>query len=272
MCAAVTFAWVSEIFGQDAYTVRFGWGLTGARRLATDVSVVVDVLSFSTSVTVAVERGMQVFPYRWNDAGARQFADDHDAVLAVGRLESQRSGSVAALSLSPYSLLTGEAVPRLVLPSPNGSTIAALLAEIGSAVVVGCLRNAGAVARWLAPEVEAGRSIALIAAGERWPDDSLRPALEDHLGAGAILAGLVESGCDDELSPEARVAADVFESSAVRLDERLHECVSGRELCKRGFSVDVDVAGSLDTSSTVPVLADGAFGPSTRQWQESRNV
>lgn len=50
-----------------------------------DVSVVVDVLSFSTSVTVAVGRGIRVFPYRWKGNRAEDFARENDAVLALGR-------------------------------------------------------------------------------------------------------------------------------------------------------------------------------------------
>ncbi|WP_181275657.1 hypothetical protein [Brevibacterium oceani] len=70
-----------------------------------DLAVVVDVLSFSTSVCVGVERGMRFFPYRWKGPGAEAFARDHDAVLAVGRFESTPPDSPTALSLSPAVLL-----------------------------------------------------------------------------------------------------------------------------------------------------------------------
>lgn len=149
-----------------------------------------------------------------------------------------------------------------MLPSPNGSSIAASLRQSGRTVAVGCLRNAQAVARWLAPSLDAGRSIAIIAAGERWGhDDSLRPALEDHLGAGAILSEVVALGHGSALSPEAWTACDVFAGGRSRLGERLRGCVSARELVGKGFGADVDVAADLDASSVVPVLIDGAFEP-----------
>ncbi|MEO9323914.1 2-phosphosulfolactate phosphatase [Nocardioides sp. C4-1] len=247
-------------YGQGEYDVRLDWGPTGARTAQADVAVVVDVLSFSTSVTVAVERGTRVFPLPWRDERARQFAAAHDAVLAVGRREATAPGAVPAPTLSPAGLLAGPPVERLVLPSPNGSTIAAALADADVTVAVGCLRNASAVAAWLAPAVAAGRSVAVVAAGERWrDDDSLRPALEDHLGAGAILSALGGLVGASGFSPEARSAAELFDAAAATLTERLHDCVGGRELRDLGFGADVDVASSLDASSVVPVLADGAF-------------
>lgn len=200
------------VFGQHRHPVRFDWGPTGAQAVEADLAVVVDVLSFSTSVCVAVERGMSVFPYRWKGAGASGFAGDRDAVLAVGRLESTLPDSPTALSLSPAALLGGPSVPRLVLPSPNGSTITANLDESGARVVVGCLRNSAAVAEVIAARLEQGDSVAVVAAGERWrDDDSLRPALEDHLGAGAVLSALVGLGYRDSMSPEASAAADLFD-------------------------------------------------------------
>jgi 2-phosphosulfolactate phosphatase len=220
------------------------------------------VLSFSTSVTIAVERGMRVYPYRWKGPKAKAFAAQHDAVLAVGRLEATKDGAVPAPSLSPAGLLTCAPLSRLVLPSPNGSTIAAALQRGSSTVAVGCLRNAQAVAKWLIPDLENGRSVAVVAAGERWGyDDSLRPALEDHLGAGAILSSMVALGCGDRMSPEAWAAVELFEAGLGGLDERVRNCVGGRELASKGFESDVDVAADLNASVVVPVLTGGAFMP-----------
>lgn len=250
----------ADLFGQRRYSVRFDWGPRGARAVGADVNVIVDVLSFSTSVCVAVERGTSVFPYRWKGVAAEAFARERDAVLAVGRLEGAAPDSPSALSLSPSLLLTGPAVPRIVLPSPNGSTITTLLMESGASVVAGCLRNATAVSDWLAIRMEHGDSVAIIAAGERWrDDDSLRPALEDHLGAGAILSALSALGYRSAMSPEASSAADLFDAVRPRLDRAMRDCVGARELEAMGFGSDVEVARLLDASRVVPLLTEGAF-------------
>jgi len=250
---------VDAYFAQDGYALRFDWGLSGAERSQADLAVVVDVLSFSTTVSVAVDRGMVVYPYRWADESAETFAREHDAVLALGRLEALRSGS-AAPSLSPATLLTCEPVPRLVLPSPNGSSIAEALRLRGSAVVIGCLRNASATAHHVRRALEEGRTVAFIAAGERWEGgDALRPCLEDHLGAGAALATLAAAGWDNQMSPEARAAAHVFSAQAATVSQAIRDCVSGRELSTRGYEADVDAAVQLDVSAQVPMLIDGAF-------------
>lgn len=252
-----------KAFGQAAHRGRLDWGPTGARATRGEVAIIVDVLSFTTSVTVAVERGIRVYPFAWRDDRAAAFAREQDAVLAVGRLEARAPGvAVEAPSLSPAGLLRCAPVERLVLPSPNGSTIAAGLREADPAteVVAGCLRNASAVGDHLATALERGLSASVVAAGERWAeDDSLRPALEDHLGAGAVLARVVARGHGELLSPEARAAADLFAVTRPRLVEALRACVGGRELATKGFAEDVEVASALDVSTVVPVLRDGAF-------------
>ncbi|WP_328782170.1 2-phosphosulfolactate phosphatase [Streptomyces canus] len=236
--------------------VRFEWGPTGAEHLAADVDcfVVVDVLSFTTSVTVAVDAGTTVFPYRWRDETAVAFAAQHSAELAVGR---RAAGPGAPWSLSPAALRAAPFTPRLVLPSPNGSAISA--SAKGKHVVAGSLRNATAVGEWLAREGlgTAETPVAVIAAGERWPDGSLRPALEDLLGAGAVIAALHEL-VGATLSPEAAVAAGAFKQ-VDDLKAVVAGSFSGRELIDDGFAGDVEIATEVDGSTAVPMLVDGAF-------------
>lgn len=253
---------MNEVFGQRDYALRMEWGPSGAVATAAEVAVVVDVLSFTTSVTVAVERGMRVFPFRWKDERAAEFAANHDAVLAVHRMDAERDGQAPAPSLSPSGLMACDVIPRVILPSPNGSTIAAVLEEAGTAqIAAGCLRNASAVGRWLAPHLEGGRSVAVIAGGERWKTDgTLRPALEDHLGAGAIIAATLAHAAEPlSVSPEASAAMAIFESMRGNLAGMVAECASGRELIAGGYGGDVAIASEYDHSEIVPALIDGAF-------------
>lgn len=240
---------------QAGHRVRLEWGPTGAAAIArsADVAVVVDVLSFTTAVSVAVDRGITVLPHRWGDERAAEYAEERDANLALTRLDARRRAG--AVSLSPVSLQTAPGLERLVLPSPNGSTICAVLAETGVEVVAACLRNARAVGEWLRPQVEAGRVVAVVPAGERWPDGSLRPAAEDFWGAGAVLDSLDPT----LLSPEARLARDAYAGFAEQPLEHLTTCASGLELIDQGFADDVAIAGRLHTSEVVPVMTDGAF-------------
>jgi 2-phosphosulfolactate phosphatase len=241
---------------QEGYAIRCEWGPTGARAVAADHAVVVDVLSFSTTVVCAVERGASVHPQRWRDDRAAACAGELGARLAVGRLEAREQAG--EISLSPGSMTALQPGERVVLPSPNGSTISHVLLSSGATVVAGSLRNATAVAEWLAPRLAEGATLVVVAAGERWPDGTLRPAAEDLWGAGAILNALVERGVTG-LSPEARLAAAAYAEVAPRISEELQACASGVELIERGFGSDVEIAAGADESPVVPVLVDGAF-------------
>ncbi len=223
-----------------------------------DVAVVVDALSFTTTLSVAADTGIAVLPYRWADDTAGRFAREHDATLAVSR-SAAKAGQI---SLSPSSVRTADRPPaRLVLPSPNGSTIAHHLAASSGTLIGACLRNTAAVAAWIsANHRPATASIAIISAGERWPDGSLRPCVEDWWGAGALLAALRARGWED-LSPEAAAAEAAYHGVRHHLPEALHACASGQELATAGFRDDIDVAAEVDTSRNVPVMTGGVFVP-----------
>ncbi|MFF2084204.1 2-phosphosulfolactate phosphatase [Nocardia sp. NPDC058176] len=248
---------VPEWAQQRGFGIRVEWGRAGAVAIGAGAAgvVVIDVLSFTTSVSVATAAGTAVFPYRWRDGTARSFAAERGAALAVGR----REVSVAQpWSLSPAAIRRAPFTERLVLPSPNGSAIAASVE--GTPVVAACLRNYSAVADWLLQQGwgTPARPIAIVAAGEQWPGtETVRPALEDWLGAGALAAALLDRGIDTP-SPEAYSAASTF-TALPDTPGLLRTSASGRELISGGFPDDVDLAVDLDADNTVPVLENGAF-------------
>jgi len=226
------------------------WGLQGVEVLRDRVAalVIVDVLSFSTAVDVAVARGASVVPFPFGDRKAAQVAADRSgAVLAKPRETGEGSG----FSLSPPSLTGIASGTRLLLPSPNGSRLS--LAGGAVPVFTGCLRNAKAVAAAVRAMAGEG-AVGVVPAGERWRDDSLRPAVEDLLGAGAILDAL-----DMPLTAEARVARDAFRAAVPDLAAILRGSVSGQELVGRGFEKDVAFAAALNVSTAAPFLRDGEY-------------
>jgi 2-phosphosulfolactate phosphatase len=217
--------------------------------------VVVDVLSFTTAVSVAVDAGTAVFPYPSRTDGVREFAARHGAVFAVGR---RAVSPEQPWSLSPAALRRAPVPRRLVLPSPNGSAITASVT--GTPVVAASLRNASAVAAWLTRQGwgSADRPISIIAAGERWPGaDTLRPAVEDWIGAGAVVSALAAAGAGP-LSPEAAAAAALHHGIG-DVARYVTDCVSGRELAAAGFAEDVAIAVEIDAGTAVPVRTDGVF-------------
>jgi 2-phosphosulfolactate phosphatase len=246
--------------GQAAYRRRFDWGASGAEAIVADarpgdVAVVVDVLSFTTTLSVAVERGITVYPYPWASTEAPAYAAERDAVLALGRRAGVAEGGV---SLSPVSFDGVDGIERVVLPSPNGSSISFGLRDAGVTVVGACLRNARAIGESL--RSMQGR-VMVVAAGERWPDGSLRPAVEDLWGAGAVLAAI---GIDDA-SPEAHAAVAAYDVVRGDLGAALATSASGRELAAAGFGSDVEIAAAAGTSSAVPVLRGEAFADESGQ-------
>lgn len=227
------------MYDQRDFDIRCEWGERGVSVLApiSDVVIIVDVLSFSTSVDIAVSRGALVYPYARNDEAAQAYAASLGAVLA----ESRRMQT--GYSLSPASLLGIPAETRIVLPSPNGSALS--LAARPTPAFTGCLRNARAVA---AAASQVGRSIAVIPAGERWKGDgSLRPSFEDLVGAGAIISHL-----PGRPSPEARLALAAFHAAETSLASDLRRCGSGQELIEAGFERDVLLAAMLNVSDAAP--------------------
>lgn len=248
---------VNPAHQQVSYNLRFEWGLSGAKAVAPecDLAIVVDVLSFTTTLSVAMDAGIAVLPYHFRGDEAQAYAQQKDAVVAVGR--SVARGDQISLS-SPTIRDRAVHPERLVLPSPNGSTISYELRESVSCVVGGCLRNVDAIGQWVAAKFPADARIAIIAAGEKWPDGTLRPAVEDLWGAGALITAITR-GRQANLSPEARVAADAWASVGADLATQLEQCASGRELIEAGYPRDVSIATELNSSNAVPVLEHDRF-------------
>ena len=231
-------------FDQAEFEVRCEWGEKGVLQLApiSDVVIIIDVLSFSTCIDIANSLGAILFPYQWKDESVKAFAQSIDAEIAQKR-------GCSRYSLSPASLLPICQGTRLVLPSPNGSSLS--LATAVTPILTGCLRNCRAVAL---AAMNYGRRIAVVPAGEKWSDGNLRPSFEDFIGAGAVISYL-----EGNLSPEAQLAVAAYRGVRQSLEHLMKQCGSSQELIERGFEQDVDLASEIDISDCVPTLVNGAY-------------
>lgn len=147
--------------------------------------------------------------FDWGAEGARAIADGAHAVVWVDELGSEQ-------------------VPALDVE-----------------IVAGALRSADALARWsLERQAERGGRfvIAVVAAGVRQPDGSLRFAVEDLLAAGAVIDAIAALGIDHQ-SPEAAAAAAAYSGLRNATRHLVTASVSAREL--GGVQLDVTPVDSI---------------------------
>ncbi len=218
-------------------------GVPTEAQLAGHTAVIIDVLRFTTTVTAALEAGAKaVYPVAEpEDAWRLQSQLDGDLLLG-----GERSG----LRISGFDLGNS---PREYLPAVVGSRLLAMTTSNGTAALIavhragaapvylGALRNAPAVARRLASE---GRSPVLYCSGSGG-----KIALEDVVGAGAIISGCTSAGRGVELADTALVALAAFKE--LGSDLKLRPSRHCRRLIEIGFEADVDYASDLGASKMV---------------------
>jgi 2-phosphosulfolactate phosphatase len=246
-----------SLFAQPGTGVRFDWGPTGAAELARVCAalVLVDVLSFSTAVEIAVARGIRVHPFPWGGQ-AREYGERVGAAVAVGAARCRRGSPTRcrrrrwpALRPSPIWFFRRPTDPRsrprpqrLACPSWR---LPAQRAGRRALAGVRLVRDAAGTGR-------CGRR------GRALAGRHLRPCVEDLLGAAAVIDAL--AGADALLSVEAAVALAAF-AGVPDVAAAVRGCVSGQELHVMGFAADVELAVERDCSTVVPQLRGGAFVP-----------
>lgn len=228
------------MFTQDGFGVRLEWGLDGVETLAPycTVLIIVDVLSFTTSVDMIVGQG--------------------------GRVTLRAASPQATGLRRPSALKSVQPGQEFTMTSPNGGRLCERAAK-QALVMAGCLRNAAAVADKAIDLADRG-PIGVVPAGEQWGvsmrtgkfEGRMRVAIEDYLGAGSIVSELLALGYSPA-SPEAALAATTFRTAEPYLGDLLGGCGSGLELGEQGLSEDIAIAGQTNVSKATPQLVNGVF-------------
>lgn len=249
------------MFEQSPYDCRIEWGKRGAREAAErgDIIIIVDVLSFSSTVISALKYGAVIYPYPPNLDG-ENYAAKLGAEYIIGRAEAAKMGKP---TLSPVSFNREHTQKKYVLTSLNGAYCTWIASKV-PALLIGSFLNASSVASVANKlRLQTNANITIIPCGEQWNDvmendDTLRPSMEDYLGAGAILSCL-----DGKKSPEAEVCIGAFLNGKLKLNELIWECGSGRELRQRGYGDDVKHCSRLNIFDIVPILDVDKFVSAT---------
>ncbi|CAH0234703.1 2-phosphosulfolactate phosphatase [Microbacterium sp. Bi128] len=187
----------------------------------------------------------------WGEAGLRRLAPAHVVVV------------VQTLGLSARAIAAAEDDRTLAASSSDAERIALVAERAGAHVVVAGVRNAAAVAAHVL-DVQRDRgertSIAVIAAGDAddAPESGVRFAVEDLLGAGAVVTALGDLGID-HASPDAAVAGEGFRALRSAVRHLLTASGTGRVLADAGARDLVLAAAERDAASVVPVLREGVF-------------
>jgi 2-phosphosulfolactate phosphatase len=212
--------------------------------------VAIDVLRATTTIVTALANGA---------AAVVPVLDPEDAVEVAKRLGRDRvllcgeRGSVLIkgfdLDNSPASYAREVVEGKTLVFTTTNGTRALRAGTAAASVRAGALVNRAAVADALVREQG---EIALLCAGVHG-----RFALEDALGAGALVDALVAREPALELHDGARAAALLYRAVASRLAEAVASADHAHALAELGFAGDIERCATLDVIDTVPILRDG---------------
>lgn len=213
------------------------------------VAVVIDVIRFSTSVLAALEAGAAGVRTAPSPADAARLADGlgRSGVLLCGEVGGEPIEGWD-LGNSPRELASGRVAGRTLVYSTTNGTRALERVRDAERVLVGCLRNLGAVAGRVR---ELALPALLVCAGREG-----RVGLDDAWCAGLLADRLSEE--DPRLEPDdgARVAVAASRWLGVPDRDALAATGAGAALVSIGYGGDLDVCAEMDVTGAVPVLGE----------------
>ncbi len=212
--------------------------------------IAIDVLRATTTIATALANGA---------AGVIPVLDPEDALSLAKRLGRDRvllCGERDSRLIPGFDLDNSPASYRpevvggktLVFTTTNG-TRALRVSGTPASVRAAALVNRRAIADALLRDQG---DIVLLCAGVHG-----RFALEDALGAGALVDALLASNPTLEIDDGARAAALLFRGLSAHLAEAVASAEHAQTLAAAGFAADVPRCAALDTLSVVPTLREG---------------
>ena len=209
--------------------------------------VVFDVLRATTTITAALAAGVAEIRVFDSVARATAAAERH----GPGRLLVGETNCLPPpgfdLGNSPGAF-TSQHAGRTVFMSTTNGTRAIVAARSAEVLFVGALVNAIAVAGALIAE---SRDVSLLCAGTAG-----EPAMEDLLGAGAVIECLAAAGGIELGNDVARIAHRLFRAFRGTLQEALADSTGGRNVIAAGLAADIAFSARLGDLDVVGRVVD----------------
>ncbi len=228
-------------------------------KLSNATVVVIDVFLATTTLLTILENGARsVLP-------VASLAEAEEVGEALERSRLLRGGEQDAEKIEGYDLgpFPEEYTPEVVggkdviFVTTNG-TRAISSAGPAKELLIGCIRNAPAVARYL--EASGTESVYVVCAGSAG-----RFTLEDFLGASAILSRLNGDGYlnDWRLNDAAWLALEFAERYEGREKVALKRGRAGRWFLENDMAKEFEFVGDVGASELVPEVVEGRLKPAS---------
>ena len=205
-----------------------------------DVSVMVDVLRASTTMTVALDKFEKIIPC-FTPEEALKLKDEIGGVIAGERLGEKIEGFDIGNSPTDINELETDE-KTLILTTSNGTRI---LENMTSKVLVGCLVNAKAVGEKSVQMAET--HIDVVMAGVRGEF-----ALEDFLASGEILFWICQNLEDYEIDDLAK-AAIIASRDYNGMKTGFYNSRTAKRLAKLGYKQDINYCCQKNISENVAI-------------------
>ena len=211
---------------------------------SSDVSIMVDALRASTTITLALNNFKRIIPC-FTPEEAFKLREKCNGIIA-----GERGGKMVEgcdIGNSPQAVESYETDNNtLILTTSNGTRI---LENMGSRVLVGCMVNAKAVGE-KSTQI-ATSHIDVVMAGVRG-----KFALEDFLASGEILYWICQNLNDYEINDYAK-AAILASRDYEALKEGFYTSTTGKRLTELNCKNDIECCFSRNISENVAIYENG---------------
>ena len=223
-----------------------------AEKFEGNVTIVIDVLRATTTITTVLDNGaLYLIPVEEVEEGLR-ISNEAKARGERCICGGERGGvKLEAYDCDNSPLQFGREVVEdayVVLCTTNG-TQAIARAMASSAIFIGCMNNATAVAE---AALRTGRDIILLCAGTQG-----KFTCDDVVNAGAIASRIMDAAPDAQPDDLSTTAMYLYQSNKHRLKEFLEYTKPYHILTGLGLGHEIDYCLIEDSRHNVPVVREG---------------